>query len=101
MLALLEDTKQSNNKCWLSRHLKTLMDIGDIVGVTGSMKRTDKGELSVVAQDLQVKFPPPHLLGATCPLCVLISSLIGLPQIALQIFPWQGTACKPVLFCRF
>lgn len=30
------------------------MDIGDIVGVTGPMKRTDKGELSIVAEDLQV-----------------------------------------------
>lgn len=30
------------------------MDIGDIVGVTGPMKRTDKGELSIIAEDLQV-----------------------------------------------
>ena len=37
------------------RHLKTLLDIGDIVGVTGPMKRTDKGELSIVAQELQVR----------------------------------------------
>lgn len=36
------------------KHLKTYLDIGDIVGVTGPMKRTDKGELSVVAQDLQI-----------------------------------------------
>ena len=37
------------------RHLKTLLDIGDIVGVTGPLKRTDKGELSIVAQELQVR----------------------------------------------
>ena len=37
------------------RHLKTLLDIGDIVGVTGPIKRTDKGELSIVAQELQVR----------------------------------------------
>ena len=37
------------------RHMKTLLDIGDIVGVTGPMKRTDKGELSIVAQELQVR----------------------------------------------
>ncbi len=29
-------------------HLKQLTDAGDIIGVTGSLKRTDKGELSVV-----------------------------------------------------
>jgi lysyl-tRNA synthetase, class II len=28
-------------------HLKQLTDIGDIIGVTGTLKRTDKGELSV------------------------------------------------------
>jgi lysyl-tRNA synthetase, class II len=28
-------------------HLKQLTDIGDIVGVTGTLKRTDKGELSI------------------------------------------------------
>jgi lysyl-tRNA synthetase, class II len=28
-------------------HLKKLTDIGDIIGVTGTLKRTDKGELSV------------------------------------------------------
>ncbi|KAA6417056.1 MAG: lysyl-tRNA synthetase [Trebouxia sp. A1-2] len=36
------------------KHLKAFLDIGDIVGVTGPMKRTDKGELSVAAQDLQI-----------------------------------------------
>jgi lysyl-tRNA synthetase class 2 len=28
-------------------HLKQLTDVGDIIGVTGTLKRTDKGELSV------------------------------------------------------
>lgn len=36
------------------KHLKTLLDIGDIVGVSGPMKRTEKGELSIVAQELQI-----------------------------------------------
>lgn len=34
--------------------LKNLFDIGDIVGARGSVKRTEKGELSVVADELQV-----------------------------------------------
>ncbi len=34
--------------------LKSLLDIGDIVGATGSVKRTEKGELSVVAGSLTV-----------------------------------------------
>ena len=46
----------------VNRHLKTLMDIGDIVGVKGPMKRTDKGELSIVAEDLQVCLDSTHEL---------------------------------------
>ncbi|KAK9840830.1 hypothetical protein WJX81_007652 [Elliptochloris bilobata] len=34
--------------------LKALVDVGDIVGVHGGVKRTDKGELSVVASQLRV-----------------------------------------------
>ncbi|PNW82829.1 hypothetical protein CHLRE_06g296250v5 [Chlamydomonas reinhardtii] len=34
--------------------VKGLVDVGDIVGCTGGLKRTDKGELSVVATGLQV-----------------------------------------------
>eukprot|EP00879_Flechtneria_rotunda_P009386 GHRR01009828.1.p1 GENE.GHRR01009828.1~~GHRR01009828.1.p1 ORF type:complete len:483 (+),score=163.21 GHRR01009828.1:201-1649(+) len=34
--------------------LKNLFDIGDIVGAKGSVKRTDKGELSVLASDLSL-----------------------------------------------
>ncbi len=34
--------------------LKNLVDIGDIVGATGGVKRTDKGELSVVVRQFQV-----------------------------------------------
>eukprot|EP00889_Picochlorum_renovo_P002138 jgi/Picre1/29168/NNA_004561.t1 len=33
---------------------KQLVDAGDIVGVTGGLRRTDKGELSVVVKSLQV-----------------------------------------------
>lgn len=36
--------------------LKNLFDIGDIIGARGSVKRTDKGELSVVAEELQVQW---------------------------------------------
>ena len=34
--------------------LKGLVDVGDIVGATGTIKRTEKGELSVVTTGLQV-----------------------------------------------
>lgn len=34
--------------------LKNLVDAGDIVGVRGGIKRTEKGELSVVAESLEV-----------------------------------------------
>lgn len=34
--------------------VKGLVDVGDIVGCAGGVKRTDKGELSVVAASLQV-----------------------------------------------
>ncbi|MEO0455190.1 MAG: lysine--tRNA ligase [Cyanobacteria bacterium P01_A01_bin.114] len=35
-------------------HLKQLTDVGDILGVKGSIKRTDKGELSVKVSDYAV-----------------------------------------------
>jgi len=38
--------------------LKSIMDVGDIVGVEGGLKRTEKGELSVVATQLQVSMRP-------------------------------------------
>ncbi len=34
--------------------VKGLVDVGDIVGCAGGVKRTDKGELSVVGTSLQV-----------------------------------------------
>lgn len=36
--------------------MKSLSDVGDIVGAAGSLKRTEKGELSVVVSDFQVRF---------------------------------------------
>ena len=35
-------------------HLKQLTDVGDLLGVKGTLKRTDKGELSVKVQDYAV-----------------------------------------------
>ncbi|MGB3199982.1 MAG: OB-fold nucleic acid binding domain-containing protein, partial [Nodosilinea sp.] len=35
-------------------HLKQLTDVGDILGVRGTIKRTEKGELSVKVQDYAV-----------------------------------------------
>ena len=34
--------------------IKTLVDVGDIVGCEGPLKRTDKGELSIVMEDIKV-----------------------------------------------
>eukprot|EP00741_Cyanophora_paradoxa_P007643 tig00001164_g7392.t1 len=34
--------------------LKMLIDIGDIIGVKGTMKRTEKGEISIMVQEWQV-----------------------------------------------
>ncbi len=34
--------------------LKTLTDVGDFLGVKGSIKRTDKGELSIVVHDYEI-----------------------------------------------
>jgi lysyl-tRNA synthetase class 2 len=36
--------------------LKGLIDVGDIVGASGTLKRTEKGELSVLATGIQVCF---------------------------------------------
>jgi lysyl-tRNA synthetase class 2 len=36
------------------RCIKSLVDIGDIIGVQGWIKRTEKGELSIVAKDWQM-----------------------------------------------
>lgn len=35
--------------------LKSSIDVGDIVGSSGGIKRTERGELSVVSTSLQVK----------------------------------------------
>ncbi len=34
--------------------MKQLVDVGDFVGVRGGVKKTDKGEVSVVARSLQM-----------------------------------------------
>lgn len=39
------------------KQLKGLVDVGDFIGASGTMKRTDKGELSVVTKWLQVQLP--------------------------------------------
>ena len=41
----------------MRRDLKSILDNGDIIGVQGGMKRTDKGELSVAAQSIHVSDP--------------------------------------------
>lgn len=37
------------------KQLKSLIDVGDFVGASGTLKRTDKGELSVITKWLQVR----------------------------------------------
>lgn len=47
------------------KELKGLVDAGDFVGVQGGLRRTDRGELSVVVNKLQVRSKPPlHHLPA-------------------------------------
>ncbi|KAK9800766.1 hypothetical protein WJX73_009472 [Symbiochloris irregularis] len=36
------------------KNMKVVLDMGDIVGATGGIRRTDKGELSVTANSLQI-----------------------------------------------
>lgn len=38
----------------MRRNLKTVLDLGDIVGVTGGIRKTDRGEVSVTATSIQV-----------------------------------------------
>lgn len=50
--------------------LKNLVDTGDFVGVRGGLRRTDKGELSVVADTIEVRplqFSPVHRRRAVSP----------------------------------
>lgn len=46
------------------KELKALVDAGDFVGVEGGLRRTDRGELSVVVKKLQVRAVTP--LGLHC-----------------------------------
>lgn len=49
--------------------LKSSVDVGDIVGVSGGIKRTDKGELSVVATSMQVGSPCTAHYSCCCFCC--------------------------------
>jgi lysyl-tRNA synthetase class II len=58
--------------------LKNLVDTGDFVGVRGGLRRTDKGELSVVAASLEVRPLRLHL----CALCKQISASVAVTRPA-------------------
>ncbi|CAI7923552.1 unnamed protein product [Closterium sp. NIES-53] len=47
--AVMEDSEEGS-----FAFLKTTLDVGDIVGATGTIKRTERGELSVVVQGVQL-----------------------------------------------
>lgn len=52
------------------KQLKGLIDVGDFIGAAGTLKRTDKGELSVVSKWLQVRIflrPDQQLSGTLYP----------------------------------
>ncbi|KAL6513716.1 Lysine--tRNA ligase, chloroplastic/mitochondrial [Orobanche hederae] len=60
-LTLRDDSGSIQLYCEMERllsdqfeHLKTLVDIGDILGARGSIKRTDKGELSVCVTSFSI-----------------------------------------------
>ena len=57
------------------RGIKTLLDIGDIVGVEGGIRRTDKGELSVVAETFKVVYDLSQL-SCICSLFVELASML-------------------------
>ena len=40
--------------CRLHSELKKMVDVGDFVGVTGGVKKTDRGEVSVVVKRLRI-----------------------------------------------
>ena len=46
--------------------LKNLVDAGDFVGAKGGLRRTDKGELSVVVDTLQVRFALMSIPDVAC-----------------------------------
>ncbi|CAI5993762.1 unnamed protein product [Closterium sp. NIES-65] len=47
--AVMEDAEEGS-----FAFLKSILDVGDIVGATGTIKRTERGELSVVVQGVQL-----------------------------------------------
>lgn len=54
MQIYLDKARIEENQPGGFNQLKNLLDIGDIVGARGSIKRTDKGELSVLASEVGI-----------------------------------------------
>lgn len=54
MQIYVDKSRLEENQPGRFAQLKNLLDIGDIVGARGSIKRTDKGELSVFASEVDV-----------------------------------------------
>jgi lysyl-tRNA synthetase class 2 len=50
----IEKSKLESNQEGAFAAVKNLIDVGDIVGASGSVKRTEKGEMSVNVAQLQV-----------------------------------------------
>jgi hypothetical protein len=89
--------------------LKGSVDVGDIVGATGSVKRTEKGELSVVANSLQASWRvavPRRCEGVgqhcTLPMQPRQGELLPPPPPAALVVRWAARAAAPGAFrcCR-
>ena len=78
------------------KQLKGLVDVGDFLGASGTMKRTDKGELSVVTKWLQVRLGSlgPNA-GCTCSLAGTTLALEALAAILCTMPCFLETAFVP------
>ena len=64
--------------------VKNLLDAGDWVGAKGGVKRTDKGELSVVVESLQA-----------CSTCLYAFFWLQIPGWCTLLDPKGMLACRP------
>jgi len=77
-----------------------VVDVGDIVGVSGGIKRTEKGELSVLADKLKVRAGHVHALSKTAGGGRGLSVLAKLGVHAGHVNTLSKTAGFALLGCR-
>ena len=82
------------------KELKGLIDAGDFVGVRGGLRRTDRGELSVVVKNLQVRAPCCVLRAPCCAAawwqpCALVRHAVCCVLCAAQVH--RGRRCARLM----